>query len=91
MQPYKIDITAMGREGVNVIKKFIVDALRNDLKLDESDTTNIFVSSDSWMGNWEKAMEKKKRDKTKKNFMCLNRFQKFSFRPQIQILMNSHK
>ena len=60
MQPYKIDITAMGREGVNVIKKFIVDALRNDLKLDESDTTNIFVSSDSWMGNWEKAMEKKK-------------------------------
>ena len=64
MQPYKIDITAMGREGVNVIKKFIVDALRNDLKLDESDTTNIFVSSDSWMGNWEKAMEKKKRDKT---------------------------
>ena len=38
MQPYKIDITAMGREGVNVI---MVVTVRNDFKLDGWDTKHF--------------------------------------------------
>ena len=65
MQPYRIYITTMGRDGVGVIKQFITDALRHDLHLDDTDTTNIYVSSNHWwMGRWQKAMEKQKRDKT---------------------------
>ena len=64
MQPYEIEISAVGRDGIDVIKEFINDSLRNDLRLDTSDTTNIYVSCNSWLGNWQKAMEKKKRDKT---------------------------
>ena len=64
MQPYEIEISAVGRDGIDVIKEFINDSLRNDLRLDTTDTTNIYVSCNSWLGNWQKAMEKKKRDKT---------------------------
>merc|ERR1711991_818682 len=60
MQPYEIEISAVGRDGIDVIKEFINDSLRNDLRLDTTDTTNIYVSCNSWLGNWQKAMEKKK-------------------------------
>ena len=34
MQPYEIEISAVGRDGIDVIKEFINDSLRNDLRLD---------------------------------------------------------
>ena len=63
-QAYKIVITAMGRGSIATIKDFITSALKHDLKIEDKDTTNIFVQSQHWwLGSWTKAMEKPKRSK----------------------------
>merc|ERR1712096_195742 len=63
-QPKEIPIQAMGRSGIDAIKDFINAALMYDLKVDDKNTTNIFVQSRHWwMGSWQKAMEKAKREK----------------------------